>query len=49
LGKNGVVVVDTPISGAKKVLTEVENIKKPILGIIYTHHHPDHVMKQLHY
>jgi glyoxylase-like metal-dependent hydrolase (beta-lactamase superfamily II) len=43
--KNGMVVVDTQrqFSEAKKALKEVENINKPILGVIYTHHHPDHI------
>src|SRR5919204_1270248 len=43
--KNGVVVVDTQrqFSEAKNVLKEVENINKPILGVIFTHHHPDHI------
>jgi glyoxylase-like metal-dependent hydrolase (beta-lactamase superfamily II) len=43
--KNGVVVVDTQrqFSEGKKVLKEVENINKPILGVIYTHPHPDHI------
>jgi glyoxylase-like metal-dependent hydrolase (beta-lactamase superfamily II) len=43
--KNGVVVVDTQrqFSEAKNVLKEVENIHKPIVGVIFTHHHPDHV------
>jgi glyoxylase-like metal-dependent hydrolase (beta-lactamase superfamily II) len=43
--KNGVVVVDTQrqFSEAKNVLKEVENIRKPIVGIIFTHHHPDHI------
>jgi glyoxylase-like metal-dependent hydrolase (beta-lactamase superfamily II) len=43
--KNGVVVVDTQrqFSEAKNVLKEVENINKPILGVIFTHPHPDHI------
>jgi glyoxylase-like metal-dependent hydrolase (beta-lactamase superfamily II) len=43
--KNGVVVVDTQrqFSEAKNVLKEVENIHKPILGVIFTHPHPDHI------
>jgi glyoxylase-like metal-dependent hydrolase (beta-lactamase superfamily II) len=43
--KNGLVVVDTQrqFSEAKKLLKEVENINKPILGVIFTHHHPDHI------
>src|ERR687888_2491255 len=43
--KNGVVVVDMQrqFSEAKNVLKEVESIHKPIVGVIFTHHHPDHV------
>ena len=43
--KNGVVVVDTQrqFSEAKNVLKEVENIHKPIVGVIFTHPHPDHI------
>ena len=43
--KNGLVIIDTQrqFSEAKKFLKEVENINKPILGVIFTHHHPDHV------
>ena len=43
--KNGVVVVDTQrqFSEAKNVLKVVENINKPILGVIFTHPHPDHI------
>jgi glyoxylase-like metal-dependent hydrolase (beta-lactamase superfamily II) len=43
--KNGVVVVDTQrqLSEAKKLLNEVEKINKPILGVIITHPHPDHI------
>ena len=43
--KNGVVVVDTQrqFSEAKKLLNEVEKINKPILGVIITHPHPDHI------
>ncbi|MFL6342083.1 MAG: MBL fold metallo-hydrolase [Nitrososphaeraceae archaeon] len=43
--KNGVVVFDTQrqFSEAKNVLKKVENIHKAILGIIFTHPHPDHV------
>ena len=42
--RNGVVVVDTQrqFSEAKKLLNEVKKINKPILGVIYTHSHPDH-------
>ena len=43
--KNGVVVVDIQrqFSEAKKLLNEVEKINKPILGVIITHPHPDHI------
>jgi glyoxylase-like metal-dependent hydrolase (beta-lactamase superfamily II) len=43
--KNGLVVVDTQrqFSEAKKLLKEVEDINKPILGVIFTHPHPDHI------
>jgi glyoxylase-like metal-dependent hydrolase (beta-lactamase superfamily II) len=43
--KNGVVVVDTQrqFSEAKKLLNEVQKINKPILGVIITHPHPDHI------
>src|SRR5918996_3021274 len=43
--KNGVVVVDTQrqFSEAKNLLNEVEKINKPILGLIITHPHPDHI------
>jgi glyoxylase-like metal-dependent hydrolase (beta-lactamase superfamily II) len=43
--KNGVVVVDTQrqFSEAKNVLKEIEDINKPILGVIFTHPHPDHI------
>ena len=43
--KNGVVVIDTQrqFSEAKNVLKVVENINKPILGVIFTHAHPDHI------
>ena len=43
--KNGVVIVDTQrqFSEAKKLLNEVEKINKPILGVIITHPHPDHI------
>src|SRR5919197_622529 len=43
--KNGVVVVDTQrqFSESKKLLNEVEKTNKPILGVIYTHPHPDHI------
>jgi glyoxylase-like metal-dependent hydrolase (beta-lactamase superfamily II) len=43
--KNGLVVVDMQrqFSEAKKLLKEIENINKPILGVIITHPHPDHI------
>ncbi|HEY9385484.1 MAG TPA: MBL fold metallo-hydrolase [Nitrososphaeraceae archaeon] len=42
---NGVVVIDTQrqLSEGKKVLDEIKKIKKPILGVIITHPHPDHI------
>ena len=42
---NGVVVVDTQrtLSEAKKLKDEVKKISKPILGVIITHPHPDHI------
>ena len=43
--KNGIVVIDTQrqFSEAKKLLNEIEKINKPILGVIITHPHPDHI------
>ena len=43
--KNGLVIVDTQrqFSEAKKLLKEVKDINKPILGLIFTHPHPDHI------
>jgi glyoxylase-like metal-dependent hydrolase (beta-lactamase superfamily II) len=43
--KDGVVVIDAQrqLSEGKKVLNEVQKINKPILGIIITHPHPDHI------
>src|SRR5919197_2640857 len=43
--KNGIVVIDAQrqFSEAKKLLNEVEKINKPILGVIITHPHPDHI------
>jgi glyoxylase-like metal-dependent hydrolase (beta-lactamase superfamily II) len=43
--KNGAVVIDAQrqLSEGKKVLNEVQKINKPILGIIITHPHPDHI------
>jgi glyoxylase-like metal-dependent hydrolase (beta-lactamase superfamily II) len=42
---NGVVVIDTQrqLSEGKNVLEEVKKINKPILGVIITHPHPDHI------
>jgi glyoxylase-like metal-dependent hydrolase (beta-lactamase superfamily II) len=42
---NGVVIIDTQrtLSEAKNALNEIEKINKPILGIIITHPHPDHI------
>jgi glyoxylase-like metal-dependent hydrolase (beta-lactamase superfamily II) len=42
---NGVVVIDTQrqLSEGKNVLDEVKKINKPILGVIITHPHPDHI------
>jgi glyoxylase-like metal-dependent hydrolase (beta-lactamase superfamily II) len=42
---NGVVIIDTQqlLSEAKNLLREVNKIDKPILGIIITHPHPDHI------
>ncbi|HEY9386663.1 MAG TPA: MBL fold metallo-hydrolase [Nitrososphaeraceae archaeon] len=42
---NGVVVIDTQrtLSEAKNALGEIKKINKPILGVIITHPHPDHI------
>jgi glyoxylase-like metal-dependent hydrolase (beta-lactamase superfamily II) len=42
---NGVVIVDTQqmLSEAKNALDEIKRINKPILGVIITHPHPDHI------
>jgi glyoxylase-like metal-dependent hydrolase (beta-lactamase superfamily II) len=42
---NGVVVIDTQrqLSEGKNALEEVKKINKPILGVIITHPHPDHI------
>ena len=42
---NGAIVIDTQrqLSEGKNVLEEVEKINKPILGVIITHPHPDHI------
>jgi glyoxylase-like metal-dependent hydrolase (beta-lactamase superfamily II) len=43
--KNGAVVIDAQrqLSEGKKVLNEVQKINKPILAVIITHPHPDHI------
>ncbi len=43
--ENGVVVIDTQqlLSEAKNLLLEVNKIDKPILGVMITHPHPDHI------
>jgi glyoxylase-like metal-dependent hydrolase (beta-lactamase superfamily II) len=42
---NGVVVIDTQrtLSEAKNLVDEIKKINKPILGVIITHPHPDHI------
>jgi glyoxylase-like metal-dependent hydrolase (beta-lactamase superfamily II) len=42
---NGVVVIDTQrtLSEAENTLEEIKKINKPILGVIITHPHPDHI------
>jgi glyoxylase-like metal-dependent hydrolase (beta-lactamase superfamily II) len=42
---NGVVVIDTQqmLSEAENALDEIKKINKPILGVIITHPHPDHI------
>jgi glyoxylase-like metal-dependent hydrolase (beta-lactamase superfamily II) len=42
---NGVVVIDTQrtFSEAKNLVDEIKKINKPVLGIIITHPHPDHI------
>ena len=45
-GKDGVVIVDTgmDLKQGQDVLSDLRKITtKPIAGIIYTHHHTDHV------
>lgn len=45
-GKDGIVIVDTgmEIKQGQEVLADLRKItQKPITGIIYTHHHTDHV------
>jgi glyoxylase-like metal-dependent hydrolase (beta-lactamase superfamily II) len=43
--KNGVVIGDTQrtLSEAKNIKNEVTKINKPVLGVIITHPHPDHI------
>ena len=43
--ENGVVMIDTQrtLSEANNALDEIKKINKPILGIIITHPHPDHI------
>ena len=43
--RNGVVVVDAQrtLSEANNALDEIRRITKPILGVIITHPHPDHI------
>jgi glyoxylase-like metal-dependent hydrolase (beta-lactamase superfamily II) len=42
---NGVVIIDTQrtLSEAENALGEIKRINKPILGVIITHPHPDHI------
>lgn len=42
---NGVVLIDTQrtLSEAKNLVNEIKKINKPILGIVITHSHPDHI------
>jgi glyoxylase-like metal-dependent hydrolase (beta-lactamase superfamily II) len=43
--RNGVVIIDTQrtLSEANNALDEIKKIGKPILGVIITHPHPDHI------
>jgi glyoxylase-like metal-dependent hydrolase (beta-lactamase superfamily II) len=43
--KNGVVIIDAQrtLSEANNALDEIRRINKPILGVIITHPHPDHI------
>jgi glyoxylase-like metal-dependent hydrolase (beta-lactamase superfamily II) len=43
--RNGVVIIDTQrtLSEANNALDEIRRINKPILGVIITHPHPDHI------
>jgi len=42
--ENGIVVVDPPftVSSSNSLVLQMKAIGKPLLGIISTHHHPDH-------
>jgi glyoxylase-like metal-dependent hydrolase (beta-lactamase superfamily II) len=43
--ENGVVIIDAQrtLSEANKALDQIKEINKPILGVIITHPHPDHI------
>jgi glyoxylase-like metal-dependent hydrolase (beta-lactamase superfamily II) len=43
--KNGVIIIDAQrtLSEANNALDEIRRINKPILGVIITHPHPDHI------
>jgi glyoxylase-like metal-dependent hydrolase (beta-lactamase superfamily II) len=43
--RNGVVIIDTQrtLSEANNALDEIRKMNKPILGVIITHPHPDHI------
>lgn len=43
--KEGIIIIDglRSLSEARKVLTQIKKMGKPIIGIFLTHHHPDHV------
>lgn len=42
--ENGLVVIDPPftVSSSQSLLLQMKTLNKPLLGIISTHHHPDH-------
>jgi glyoxylase-like metal-dependent hydrolase (beta-lactamase superfamily II) len=42
---NGIVIIDTQrtLSEAENALDEIKKLNKPILGVIITHPHPDHI------
>ncbi len=44
-GANGIVIIDTQrtLSEAENALNMIKQINKPILGVIITHPHPDHI------